>query len=54
MRILISDKDSYIGDNIGSWLLASNDVSFQVDYLDVRFDSWKEFDFSGFDEDYED
>lgn len=49
MKVLISGKDSYIGDKIGAWLLASKKESFEVQYLDVRNDSWTSFDFSGFD-----
>lgn len=49
MNVLVSGKNSYIGDKIGTWLLASKDISFEVDFLDVRLDSWKESDFSGYD-----
>ena len=49
MKVLISGKNSYIGDKIGAWLLASKDISFEIDFLDVRLDSWKEFNFLGYD-----
>lgn len=47
-RILITGKDSYIGANFKKYLEQySND--YYVEELDVRDDSWKEFDFSTFD-----
>ncbi|MCS2893456.1 NAD-dependent epimerase/dehydratase family protein [Parabacteroides faecis] len=49
MKVLISGKNSYIGDKIGTWLLASKDIPFEVDFLDVRLDSWKKFNFWGYD-----
>lgn len=32
MKVLISGKDSYIGDKIASWLLKSKDNIFEVDF----------------------
>lgn len=47
-RILITGKDSYIGSNFKKYLEQyPND--YYVEELDVREDSWKDFDFSSFD-----
>lgn len=47
-RILITGKDSYIGTNFRKYLEQYPD-DYYVEELDVRDDSWKEFDFSLFD-----
>lgn len=49
MKVLISGKDSYIGDHIAGWLVNSNKVHFEVDFLDVRKPDWCMTDFSGYD-----
>lgn len=49
MRVLISGKDSYIGDHITEWLLKSKGQSFDVDSLDVRQSDWVVKDFKGYD-----
>ena len=49
MKVLISGKDSYIGNRIASWLLKSKDKVFEVNILDVRDENWKIFDFHGYD-----
>lgn len=47
-KVLITGKDSYIGTNFKKYLdQFPND--YYVEELDVRDDSWKEFDFSQFD-----
>ena len=47
-RILITGKDSYIGSNFKKYLEQyPND--YYVEELDVRDDSWKDYDFSTFD-----
>lgn len=40
MKILISGKDSYIGNHIADWLRLSKDETFVVDFLDVREPNW--------------
>lgn len=47
-RILITGKDSYIGTSFKKYLEQYPD-NYYVEELDVRDDSWKEFDFSSFD-----
>ncbi len=47
-RILITGKDSYIGTSFKKYLEQYPD-NYYVEELDVRDDSWKEFDFSPFD-----
>ena len=47
-RILITGKDSYIGTSFKKYLEQYPD-EYYVEELDVRDDSWKEFDFSSFD-----
>lgn len=49
MKVLISGKDSYIGDHIAEWLLASKETSFDVDFLDVRQSDWNKKVFEGYD-----
>ncbi len=47
-KILITGKDSYIGTNFKKYLEQYPD-DYYVEELDVRNESWKEFDFSQFD-----
>lgn len=47
-RILISGKDSYIGKSLESWLAKDPD-SYQVETIDVRDESWQQYDFSDYD-----
>lgn len=47
-RILITGKDSYIGTSFKKYLEQYPD-DYYIEELDVRDDSWKEFDFSPFD-----
>lgn len=47
-RILITGKDSYIGSNFKKYLEQFPD-NYYVEELDVRDNSWKEFDFTSFD-----
>lgn len=47
-RVLITGKDSYIGTSVEKWLLQTPD-EYQVDTLDVKGDSWKDYDFSKYD-----
>ena len=49
MKVLISGKDSYIGDHIAEWLLKSKEQYFDVDFLDVRKPDWASKDFNGYD-----
>lgn len=46
-RILITGAGSYIGTNVERWLKTDN--SFSVDTLDVKSDTWRDYDFSGYD-----
>lgn len=47
MNVLISGKDSQIGNRIEDWLNKCPDSSnYQVKQLDVITDAWKEYDFS--------
>jgi len=46
-RILIAGANSYLGEHIAAWLNRTPD-SFQTHTLDLRSESWKRFDFSGF------
>lgn len=48
IRILISGKDSYIGNHIADWLLKAENNHFKVDFLDVRQGDWVEKDFRGY------
>ncbi|MDG6317590.1 NAD-dependent epimerase/dehydratase family protein [Glaesserella parasuis] len=45
-KILVIGKNSYIGETVGDFLLKR---IYQVDYLDVKSDNWRKFDFSDFD-----
>jgi len=47
-KILIAGKDSYIGTSFEKWLIREPD-KYKVDTIDMRNDSWKKKDFSGFD-----
>lgn len=47
-RVLITGKDSYIGTHFRDYLKQFPD-DYYVEELDVRDDSWKEYDFSKFD-----
>lgn len=48
MRIVITGTNSYIGDNICSYIQNANE-EFEVCMLDVIGKKWREFDFSGYD-----
>lgn len=45
-KILITGKNSYVGNAVGNILPTQE---YQVNYLDVKSDNWKHFDFSGID-----
>ena len=47
-RILITGKDSYIGTHFKAYL-GQHPEEYKVEELDVRDDTWKDFDFSKFD-----
>lgn len=47
-KILITGKDSYIGTSFERWLLKEPD-KYKVDIIDMKDDSWREKDFSGYD-----
>ena len=48
-KILITGKNSHIGNKIQTWLEHNNEDVFNVVQLDVVTDEWKTFDFHGFD-----
>ena len=48
MRVVITGADSYIGNNIQSYIL-SNEPGAEVVQVDVADEAWLEFDFSGYD-----
>lgn len=48
MKVLISGKDSYIGNHIEEWLLKPKN-NFEVDFLDVRNPDWNKHNFDGYD-----
>ncbi|MCD8379726.1 MAG: sugar nucleotide-binding protein [Lachnospiraceae bacterium] len=47
-RILITGAHSYIGTSVEAWLLRTPD-RYQVDTLDMKNSSWRDYDFSGYD-----
>lgn len=47
-KILITGKNSYIGMSFENWL-TSTKGDYQIDTLDMRDSSWKEYDFSPYD-----
>lgn len=47
-KILITGANSYIGTSLEKWLM-KNPNEYYIDTLDMRYDSWKEKDFSGYD-----
>ncbi|SDB26676.1 UDP-glucose 4-epimerase [Ruminococcaceae bacterium FB2012] len=48
IRVLITGKGSYIGTKVQEWLQKYPD-KYEVEVLDMIGESWKEFDFRGFD-----
>lgn len=46
-NILITGANSYIGESVEAWLLKSQE--YQVDTLDMKSDTWREYDFSRYD-----
>lgn len=47
-KILITGKNSYIGESVENWLLKEPD-KYKVDTVDMKDGSWKEKDFSEYD-----
>lgn len=47
-RILITGKDSYVGESVKAWLLKTPE-NYEVDELDMLDESWRECDFFGYD-----
>ncbi len=47
-KIIITGSDSYIGTSFEKWLEKEPD-EYSVDTIDMRTDSWKKYDFSGYD-----
>lgn len=47
-NILITGKNSYIGNQLADWL-AKEPENYKVTKISVRNDKWKEYDFSGYD-----
>ncbi|MCQ2522734.1 MAG: NAD-dependent epimerase/dehydratase family protein [Lachnospiraceae bacterium] len=48
MRVLITGRNGYIGVKTSKWLF-SHDGEFEVDFLDMRSESWKQFDMKDYD-----
>jgi len=48
MRVVITGENSYIGNNIQSYI-QNNDEEVEICQLDVVGEKWREFDFSGYD-----
>src|SRR5690625_5282243 len=47
-RVLITDVNSYVGNNLERWLLHEPE-KYKVDNISVRHDEWKDKDFSIYD-----
>ncbi len=47
-KVLITGKDSYIGTSLENWLMRESD-KYIVDTIDMKDESWKQKDFSGYD-----
>lgn len=47
MKVLITGKNSYIGDHVNTWLLLKG--SFDTHVLDMIGEAWRDFDMTGFD-----
>lgn len=47
-KVLITGKNSYIGTSVEAWLLRQPD-EYSVDTVDLRGESWRDVDFSGYD-----
>ncbi|MCD7817454.1 MAG: sugar nucleotide-binding protein [Lachnospiraceae bacterium] len=47
-KILITGANSYIGTSVEAWLEKTPDC-YQMDTLDMKDSSWKDYDFSGYD-----
>lgn len=45
-RVLITGKNSYIGNAIEKWLMDKPQSEFIVEQLDVQSENWKQYDFS--------
>lgn len=48
-NVLITGKNSHIGNKIEKWIESDQSNTFKVVQLDVVTDEWEQFDFSGFD-----
>ena len=48
-RILITGKNSYIGNHIQEWLLRSSENEYQINKISVRNKTWESEDFSAYD-----
>lgn len=47
-KILITGKNSYIGTSLENWLMKEPD-KYKIDTLDMKDESWEEYDFSQYD-----
>lgn len=47
-RILITGKNSYIGENFENYLLKSKDL-YEIDTIDLKDSNWREYSFEGYD-----
>lgn len=48
MKILITGKSSYVGEKLREWLLKWPD-KYEITFLSLRGDEWRNIDFSVFD-----
>ncbi|MCT3574625.1 NAD-dependent epimerase/dehydratase family protein [Levilactobacillus brevis] len=48
-KVLITGKNSYIGQSFKSYVEANYPSEIQVDSISVRGEAWREYDFSGYD-----
>ena len=49
MKIVITGKNSYIGNHIQKWLLDNSEDDCLVEQVDVENEEWTHYDFSGTD-----
>ena len=48
MKVLIVDKESYIGGNVGKWFASKNNAP-EIEYVSARDDNWKAMDMTAYD-----
>ncbi len=48
-RVLITGKNSYVGNSFEKWVTEHYSSNFQIDKISLRTDEWKNADFSVYD-----